>query len=102
MIVNEGNYIKVVVSPRFLRKKNGRWVGYNINWGPSKIEYVRKAIAENCDLSEHAKGISAAVDVGLIKLEIIDQKVYAIPTEDFIKFALKRIQELSAYPEITQ
>lgn len=72
-----------------------RWVGYNIGWIPRKIEYAEAAVRDGRDLSEEARGVIAARDKGLLELIVSDERVYATPTESFVGFVFKRLQELS-------
>ena len=70
-----------------------QWVGYDTLWMPGKIKYVQRAMKEGIELSPEARGIWQAYEKRLITLGVIDGRVYAVPTEEFIQFVAQRVKE---------
>lgn len=76
--------------------RQNMWVGYDTNWQSRKIKYVEKNMENPGAVGDEAIGIIRARNAGLLHLEIVGDslhgdKVYAVPTEKFIKFVQKRL-----------
>ena len=81
---------------RFVAKaaKQGRWVGYDTGWTLSQLAEF-EAGRKSGTLNHFGRGLAAAVDQVLVKLEVAGEKVYILPTEILVKLTQDRVTEYS-------